>query len=67
MPKHYNENIVLYENVATTTITTATATASTAAAAAAAATMAKIWKRFQWKLMGNAENFGVLAAHAQKC
>lgn len=40
MPKHYNENIVLYENVATT-ITTATATASTAAAAAAA-TMAKI-------------------------
>lgn len=38
MPKHYNENIVLYENVATTT---ATATASTAAAAAAA-TMAKI-------------------------
>lgn len=65
MPKHYNENIVLYENVATTT-TTATATASTAAAAAAA-TMAKIWKRFQWKLMGNAENFGVLAAHAQKC
>lgn len=63
MPKHYNENIVLYENVATTT---ATATASTAAAAAAA-TMAKIWKRFQWKLIGNAENFGVLAAHAQKC
>lgn len=40
MPKHYNENIVLYENVATIT-TTATATASTAAAAAAA-TMAKI-------------------------
>lgn len=51
MPKHYNENIVLYENVATTTTAPATAT-STA--------LQQLWqnmKTFSMKINGQRRKF----------
>jgi len=59
MPKHYNENIVLYRNVATTTAIESGQRRENCG---------KNMKTFSMKINGQTlQNFGVRTAHAQKC